>query len=309
VKRLQRSGEKLEGDFFQKNMHLYMNRVAENFERPFHFHDFIELAYVAEGQGFHYIDNEIQRVHKGQLFVIPIGVSHVFRPTSPSPSSDPLIVFNCVFTPEIIDILVPSIMDEPIAAHLVRFKENDLSPYSIFDIDSTIEKLFNSFYREYSIAQSGSFTYLHSLLVQLIVTIYRLKNDEIQTPISKPTQFLHVLRYLEQYHSIELTLSLLSNKFQWSERHLQRLFQHHTGQTFNRYIQSLRIQKSCEHLRNSQLKINLIAEEIGYKDLDSFNAVFKRIMGMTPSSYRKQMGSKTISKPHAAERHAHPLPH
>jgi AraC-like DNA-binding protein len=286
---MKRSGEKLEGDFFPKNLHLYINRATETFQMPLHFHEFIELAYVAEGMGFHYIENDKQRVHKGQLFVIPIGVSHVFRPSSNNPLTDPLIVNNCVFTPEMVDIIAPFIIEAPIVAHLKGFKDKNIASYSVYDIDTSIEKLFASLYREFSICQSGSSTYLHTLLIQLIVTIYRMKNDEIKIPLSKPTQFLHVLRYMEQYYSEELTLSKLSEKFQWSERHLQRLFPQHTGQTFNRYIQSLRIQKSCERLRNSQLKISFIAEEVGYKDIDSFNAVFKRIIGSTPGSYRKQI--------------------
>jgi AraC-like DNA-binding protein len=279
----------LKGDsFFQNNRLLFVNRATESFNLSLHSHEFFELAYVAEGKGFHYVENEVQPIYRGQVHVIPMGVSHVFRPTSINVIKDPLVVYNCIFTPQLIDILIPFATDSPIVAHLEEFKEETLHYYSVFDDDAAIGKLFLSLYREYSLPQSGSSTYLNTLLLQLIVTIFRLKNDENLKQFPKPTRFLQVLNYIEQSYAEDITLSHLAGVFQWSDRHFQRLFKQHTGQTFHHYLQSLRIQKSCDQLRGSQLKISRIAEAVGYKDIHSFTALFKRIVGETPSSYRQQ---------------------
>ncbi|KQX48823.1 MULTISPECIES: AraC family transcriptional regulator [unclassified Paenibacillus] len=279
-----------EDHFFSSNLMLLVNRATETFNLPLHSHEFIELAYVAEGKGFHYIEDEIQRVHKGQLYVIPMGVTHVFRPTSTDALKDPLIVYNCIFTQQLIDRLISFVTDEPIIAYMEGLKEETLTFHSVFDSDAVIDHIFLSLYREYSLTLSGTSTYLNTLLLQLIVTIYRLKNDVYDKMLSKRTHFLQVLNYIEQKYAEDITLSHLSDMFQWSERHFQRLFKQHTGQTFNRYLQNLRIQKSCEQLRGSQLAISRIAEAVGYKDINSFIARFKKIVGKTPSSYR-QSGS------------------
>ncbi|MGP3784971.1 helix-turn-helix domain-containing protein [Paenibacillus sp. 1A_MP2] len=50
--------------------------------------------------------------------------------------------------------------------------------------------------------------------------------------------------------------------------------------------------KSCELLKNSQHKVSLIAELVGYRDVDSFYAVFKRITGETPQGYRRNFRAK-----------------
>jgi AraC-like DNA-binding protein len=276
-------------NFFQDNLLLYVNRVTEAFSLPLHSHEFIELAYVAEGKGFHYIENEVQRIHKGQLHVIPIGVNHVFRPTSIDALKDPLIVYNCIFTRQLIDSLIPFITDKSIEQYLAGLSHDSHPYYALFDADSSIEKLFQALYQEYSLPLSGSSTFLNTLLVQLIVTIYRLKNDKTEALLNKPTRFLQVLHYMDQQFAEEITLSHLTDRFQWSERHFQRLFKQHTEQTFNHYLQNLRVQKSCELLRSSQLTISRIAESVGYKDIHSFNTLFKRIVGSTPSSYRRQI--------------------
>ncbi|NOU73262.1 helix-turn-helix domain-containing protein [Paenibacillus sp. LMG 31458] len=286
---MKHSKQTLKGErFFRHDLKLYVNREAEAFSLSKHAHEFIELAYVMEGRGFHYVENEVERISPGQLFVIPIGVSHVFRPASADVIKEPLIIYNCIFTPEFIESLISSVTEKPILTFMEELKEVGLHYYSVPDVDAAMEKLFLSLYREYSLPQSGSSTYLNSLFLQLIVTLYRFKHNENKALPSKQDRFMQVLLYIEQHYAMELTLSHLTEKFQWSERHLQRLFKQHTNQSFHNYLQSMRIRKSCEQLRNSQLKISRIAESVGYKDINSFIGLFKRMIGQTPSSYRQQ---------------------
>lgn len=289
------SGLKLKADrFFSQNQMLYVNRVTESFRLSRHSHEFIELAYVGEGTGFHYIENEVHRVERGQLYVLPLGVSHVFRPSSADVGREPLIIYNCIFKSQLIENLLPSVVDAPIVDYLQKLTKETHEYESLLDGDMGLEKLFLALYQEYAMPLSGSSTYLNSMLLQLLVKIYRLKNkDQPATSQAEPAEqdrFLLVLLYMEQHYAASLTLSHLTEKFQWSERHLQRLFNRHTSQTFHHYLQSLRIRKSCELLRNSKHKISSIAEAVGYKDLHSFVSVFKRVVGMTPGRYRKPLG-------------------
>jgi AraC family L-rhamnose operon transcriptional activator RhaR len=283
--------------FFQRNPHLFINRATETFDSRYHMHDFVEFAFVAEGQGFHHIGEEVQRVYKGQLFIIPIGVSHVFRPASANVKKHPLIVYNSVFTLAYIDYLSTFCTDQPVIQYLQMLKSDNRLSTSIHDVDGRIEQLMYALHREFSVPQSGSNTYLSTLFLQLIITMYRLQHKETLAALGKQPPFLAVLRVLEQHYQESITLSQLAAECQWSERHLQRLFHQHTGQSFSYYLQNLRIQKSCEQLRSSQLTIRIIAESVGYQDMDSFIRVFKKIVGCTPSEYRSRSrtGKQTLS--------------
>jgi AraC family L-rhamnose operon transcriptional activator RhaR len=273
--------------FFRDNLLLYVNRATEDFNMSLHDHDFLEITYVAEGSGFHYIQNEVHKVRKGQLFYIPIGISHVFRPSSSDSAKQPLIVYNCVINLLLLSKIADFSSDLQVAEYIHHLKSGKEAYFSCIDSGDRVEKLILAMHQEYSLAQSGSSDMLYALLLQLLIAIYRLRQASPELPAPKPTSFAHLLNYMEQHSHTELSLALLAQVSRWSERHLQRLFKQHTEQTFNAYLQSLRIQKSCELLRGSQLKISSIAETVGYKDLDSFNSVFKRIAGMTPSQYRK----------------------
>ena len=291
---MQSANHTLKGEhFFGKNLSLYVNRATESYDLPLHSHDFIELTFVAEGKGFHYIDQQVEQTGKGRLYFIPVGVSHVFRPSSPGSLREPLVVYNCLFPPELLDILAPVIPDPPIAAYLEQIRTGRLPAFSATDLNGSIESLFLSLHREYNLPQTGSGSYLLTLFIQLLVSIYRLRHDEVQFPLNRQTQFLQILHYVNQEYTQEITLASLSRSFDWSERHLQRLFKKHTGQTFHHYLQNIRIQKSCILLvQQLQVPVQLIAEQVGYRDLKTFNLVFKRIIGITPGNYRQEFKKK-----------------
>lgn len=73
-------------------------------------------------------------------------------------------------------------------------------------------------------------------------------------------------------------------------RQFHRQMKKATGQTYMEYIQFLRIQKCCELLRLTDDKVSTVAEQIGYKDMKYFHALFKRKTGLSPRQFRKQAG-------------------
>ncbi|XEC97425.1 helix-turn-helix domain-containing protein [Paenibacillus tarimensis] len=280
--------------FLQNNLHLSVTRFEENFTVPYHEHDFIEYCYVAEGNGFHHIGQETFPIHKGMLFVIPVGVAHVFRPATPERSSNPPIVYNCLFDTQLAAQL-SNFQEQLIQEHLYSLGSTTSSYFSVFDRDGSIESILMKMNREMSVKETGSKTMLYALLSQLIVTVYRIKygNEEHATS-NEAADFNHIILYLEQNFNQRISLAEVSRYSGWSPRHLQRLFQKHTGQSFGSYLQNLRIQKSCEMLRGSSLKVGLVSELAGYRSIDSFNIAFKKTVGLTPTEYRKSSFSSAM---------------
>ena len=274
--------------FFNSELQLFVNRCTEDFNLPFHAHDFLEYSYVAEGAGFHHIAQDIVPVQKGMLFVIPVGVPHVFRPSSSNVSEHPLIIYNCLFHTELIHKLSLTIQEEDIRSHLIDLANNEVSYISIGDQNRQIEELLVKLYRETSVAGIGSSSMLFTLVCQLIVTTYRQLHQKRQGEHGPSSDFEYILQYLDQHLGMRIRMSDLSHQSGWSEKQIGRMFLSYTGQTFSSYLQHLRIQKSRELLKSSQHKVSLIAELVGYRDVDTFYTVFKRITGETPLTYRKR---------------------
>lgn len=71
------------------------------------------------------------------------------------------------------------------------------------------------------------------------------------------------------------------------ERSLKRRFKTATGLTLIGYLQNLRIEEAKRLLENENLAVDDIGAEIGYMDASFFRRLFKRLTGLSPSSYRK----------------------
>jgi transcriptional regulator GlxA family with amidase domain len=72
------------------------------------------------------------------------------------------------------------------------------------------------------------------------------------------------------------------------ERTFLRRFHKATGLNPTEYSQRLRVGKAREMLEFTNHTVNRIAEMIGYEDPASFRRVFQRVMGISPSGYRKR---------------------
>jgi transcriptional regulator GlxA family with amidase domain len=69
-----------------------------------------------------------------------------------------------------------------------------------------------------------------------------------------------------------------------------RRFVKATGMKPSEYQQRLRITRAREMLEFSRASVDEIASSIGYDDVGGFRRVFRKIMGLTPSDYRRRFG-------------------
>jgi AraC-like DNA-binding protein len=86
-------------------------------------------------------------------------------------------------------------------------------------------------------------------------------------------------------------LGTLAAKAGVSVAYLCRLFKGYTGKTVIGYLIERRIQAAIWKLRQGDDKILAIALDCGFNDLAYFNRAFKRIVGATPSGYRRKIQS------------------
>jgi YesN/AraC family two-component response regulator len=74
---------------------------------------------------------------------------------------------------------------------------------------------------------------------------------------------------------------------------LSKVFKDITGWNFIDYLTNIRIEKAKDLLMETDMKINCIAEKIGYKH-SYFNRLFKKHEGVTPSHFREMNRKKII---------------
>lgn len=94
------------------------------------------------------------------------------------------------------------------------------------------------------------------------------------------------------YHSIGLVtrLSDAAEKAGVSTAYLSTLFSQHMGCGFVDYLNKKRIEYACHYMADGEMKIYEIAFKAGFRDEKYFSRVFKKIVGQSPSEYRKSIG-------------------
>ncbi|ANE45776.1 AraC family transcriptional regulator [Paenibacillus swuensis] len=85
-----------------------------------------------------------------------------------------------------------------------------------------------------------------------------------------------------------VTLRDVAKEYSFSPNYLGQLFKVETGKHFSEYLIALRLEKACELLIDTNLKIYEVADRVGYRYLPYFSRQFKEAYGMTPLEYRRQ---------------------
>lgn len=106
-----------------------------------------------------------------------------------------------------------------------------------------------------------------------------------------------ILATLEQYmhdkapwRASNLTLTQFAESIGLSSHHISQVLNDHRGQSFNDYLNQYRIDALCKMLREPHSENLLdLAMSCGFSSKSSFNAIFKKQTGKTPSEYRKSV--------------------
>jgi two-component system, response regulator YesN len=97
-----------------------------------------------------------------------------------------------------------------------------------------------------------------------------------------------ILQYIDEHYSRALTLTEVAREFHFNPSYLSNYFALQNKEGFNEYLNRVRIEKACQLLKeDSSLSISEISSLVGYSDHSYFTRVFRKLMGISPSQYRK----------------------
>jgi transcriptional regulator GlxA family with amidase domain len=96
-----------------------------------------------------------------------------------------------------------------------------------------------------------------------------------------------IAAFIENNYSSDLSREMLAEKVCMNIYKFSNVFNERFGQNIKSYVNSIRVRKAAELLKNNRsLCIADIAEAVGYKNIIHFERVFKEIYGLSPKDYR-----------------------
>ncbi len=239
-------------------------------------HDDYLMIYCLDGEGKLTINNQIHTVKAGDIICLPKGVAHAYKASEATPWTIYWVHFSGDKSEDFIDYLAIN-------------SNNYVFPLGIHSrLTSDFESLLECRQYSYNI---NAFVHTASLLRQILTHIALLQ------PLAKH-QAAHNFD-LERVHSLmqarvheQLELEALAETVSLSKFHFIKKYKELTGTTPINHFIHLKVERACHLLDVTTKSINEISFAVGYEDAYYFSRIFKKIMGISPSQYRRmRMGT------------------
>lgn len=102
-----------------------------------------------------------------------------------------------------------------------------------------------------------------------------------------------VLEFVDANIAIDLCVSTLAAVAGMSPFYFCRSFKQSTGITPHRYVLQCRMEQAKRLLQEKNGHLMEVAHEVGFADQSQFTRVFHKIVGITPSQYRKGLAKSS----------------
>ena len=97
-----------------------------------------------------------------------------------------------------------------------------------------------------------------------------------------------VVRYIQQHYAEDITLKDAADIAGLSENYFSNLFKQELGENFTAYINRVRIEQAKELLDHTNMRVYEVAEAVGFRNTTYFSTMFRKLMGMPVSEYRRR---------------------
>lgn len=98
---------------------------------------------------------------------------------------------------------------------------------------------------------------------------------------------LNVIEFIRKNYHRDISLSEAAQVAGITPEYLSKLFAKEMGINFSAFLIEFRVSMAKKLLAKEPYKVHQIAEMVGYKDTKYFNKVFRSVMGVSPTDYRK----------------------
>ncbi len=156
-------------------------------------------------------------------------------------------------------------------------------------VEKQMDKIFSDLIFEHENQLPYSTERQTSLLLELLITIYRLNPNLFSNENDKSISVIWKIQCrLEQNCNEHFTLASLAEEYHMSTCYLSHLFKKVTGYPLMQYLTMCRLSLARQLLSESNLSITDIVYNTGFSDSSNFARLFKREMNLTPKEFRRK---------------------
>jgi len=261
------------------------------FHNPFHYHEEFELTYILQSSGTRFVGDSIEPFEVDDLVLVGSNLPHCWKNDTPyfkegsKLKAQAIIVqFKKNFGGNLLDLFelrhVKKLLED--ASKGIKFLDEIKPEIKLMLLDLVKMK------------GAKRITKLLELLEFMAITKKKKLLSKSHNSININSNNLERLNTIFEYSidnlKKDITLNEISSYVHLSPNAFCRYFKKHTQKTYREFINELRISAICKEFHETNKSIADIAYLNGFNNLSHFIRIFKKVKGLKPSDYRKQIG-------------------
>lgn len=231
------------------------------------------LIYCVKGKGWAKILDKSYSITPGDFILLPAGCPHEYGAEEQDPWTIYWMHFKGTNSKGFIDMMLKK-MGDHVAP--ISFQENRLHLF---------EEIYTTFERGYS---SDNICYASLSLQYFLGSCCFDNNYNYLAKHEKKDSITLCINYLQKHVDKILSLQEIAEAVNLSVSHFAAIFKKSTGFSIIEYFNHLKIQKACQYLQFTDLRINEIADRLGIEDPYYFSRMFTKVIGVSPNKYRSK---------------------
>ncbi|WP_428659812.1 AraC family transcriptional regulator [Runella sp.] len=268
-------------------------KTVDECPKPGHQHTFFELIYIVSGTGTQCINKNNFAYRAGHLFLITPEDCHSFDIETTTQFfflrfNDIHIRSNALHYGNIqrLEYILQNANHQP--GCILKNQEDKC----------LVKPIVEAIMREYISRDLYNKELIQHLVNTLIVVVARNIAKYMPEQVTENTteKALDILSYIQNniYYPDKIRAEVIGDYFGISETYLGRYFKKHTQETMQQYITNYRVKLIEVRLQRSDLRINEIADEMGFTDESHLNKFFRKQKGVSPSEFRKSRANYSL---------------
>lgn len=257
-------------------------------------HDHFEMVYVKKGNIIYRVNETDVALNQYELILVKPNQLHHVK----------------VMSKEACELFVLSFSFEAASGdanrHLTDFMDflNTENEHSYIKLSLSRKNdftgIFDKIVRERKKSYMWNDLMVNLLMMELFVLLSRSIREEWEQNIKKRAVKMKELlmsarEYIDANYNKNITLSDVSSYIFFSESYFAHSFKQEFGISPKSYLLKVRVDAAKELLENTDMKIGDIALSVGFSGQQRFNDMFKKLEGITPMKYRKNIHMKNLN--------------
>ena len=250
-----------------------------------HWHSNIEIFYVFTGRVNLWVNSEKYELCNDNLIVININEIH----SAQNVENGNGVLLQIPY--EFIKTYYSNIDSISFICNSILETNNSQKYYKLKNLLKEIDNIYTEGKDGYILK---SYSLLFDILFELVTNFSISKLDKESIKSKKNLDRLtEIIEYIKENKKTDLSLDMVAEKVNLTPQYLSKYFQKYMGISYIKYLNSLRFESAYKELVNTDLSITHIVIENGFPDAKAFNKLFKKVYGVNPREYRKNLKRKS----------------